>query len=167
MQTNAQYAEEGRIYNLDGLYYWIKNDLNTSEHYFRNSQFYLGLVHNRNTDIFVKINFIGLLIEMKKMDEAKLELKIAHNLLKKTYRVLFQQIENTKDYKHYREYAALLVLIKYAVQLEELHIINNLILEIPIKELSHHVKQIEKGIFPEEVFSNTCIVHSNIVTLTR
>ncbi len=104
---------------------------------------------------------------MKKMDEAKLELKIAHNLLKKTYRVLFQQIENTKDYKHYREYAALLVLIKYAVQLEELHIINNLILEIPIKELSHHVKQIEKGIFPEEVFSNTCIVHSNIVTLTR
>ncbi len=62
VQTNAQYAEEGRIYNLDGLYYWIKNDLNTSEHYFRNSQFYLGLVHNRNTDIFVKINFIGLLI---------------------------------------------------------------------------------------------------------
>lgn len=167
VQTNAQYAEEGRIYNLDGLYYWLKSDFKTSEYYFRNSQFYLGLVHNRNTDIFVKINFIGLLIEMKKYKEATLELEIAYTLLKKTYRILFQQIENTKDYKHYREYAALLVLIKYAMQLGALHIIQDLINEIPIKELSFHVKQIEKGIYPEEVFSNTCIVHENIVTLTR
>ena len=167
VQTNAQYAEEGRIYNLDGLFYWLKGDFYTSDNYFRNSQFYLGLAHNRNTDIFVKINFVGLLIQMKKFDEAKVELEIAHNLLKKTFQILFQQIENTKDYKHYREYAALLVLIKYAMELGVLYIVQDLINEIPIKKLCVHVKQMEKGIFPEEVFTNTCIVHENIVTLTR
>lgn len=167
VQTNAQYGEEGRIYNLDGLYYWIKNELKVSEKYFRNAQFYLGLVHNRNTDILVKINFVGLLIEQNKLREATVELKVAYDLFKKTYRILFQQIAITKDYRNSREYVALLALIKYAAQLGEKDIVKKIIQENPINDLACHATLIEQGVFPNDVFENTCIIHANIVTLTR
>jgi hypothetical protein len=167
LQTNTLYAEEGRLYNLDGLYYWLKQDLSTAEESFQNSQFYFGLGHNQLNSIIAKINYIGLLIELKKEEEAILEFSIASEQILKAYRVLFCQIENTKAYYMYREYIALLVLIKYGHRLKQVELVNKLIERVPIKLLSTHVKQFIEGAYPIDVFSNTCIIHNNIVTLTR
>ena len=167
LQTNTLYAEEGRLYNLDGLYYWLKHDLLSSEEAFKNSQFYFGLVHNHINNIIAKINYIGLLIELKKVDAAVVEFSVACKLVLNTYGVLYSQIEGTKAYRKHREYIALLVLIKNGHVLEQEELIGQLIKDVPITALSEHVHQFNNNIYPKDVFSNTCIIHGNIITLTR
>lgn len=167
LQTNALYAEEGRLYNLDGLYYWIKHDLLSAEEAFKNSQFYFELVHNRINNVIAKINYIGLLIELKKTDAATVEFSIACQLIYNTYGVLYSQIEETKAYRKHREYVALLVLIKYGYDLEQREQIEHLIEKVPITSLSEHVQQFNNNIYPKDVFAGTCIIHGKIVTLTR
>lgn len=167
LQTNALYAEEGRLYNLDGLYYWLKHDLFSSEEAFKNSQFYFGLVNNQMNSIIARINYIGLLIDLKKIDVAVLEFSVACELIMKIYGVLFSQIEKTKAYRKYREYIALLVLIKYGYVLGQRDLTYKLIEKVPVTALSDHVHQFNKNIYPKEIFSDTCIVHNDIVTLTR
>lgn len=167
LQTNALYVEEGRLYNLDGLYYWLKHNLTTAEESFKNSQFYFGLAHNQMNSVIAKINYVGLLSELKKESEAILELFIASEQMLKVYGVLFEQIENTKAYHKHREYIALLVLIKYGYQLNQIELVNEIIKKIPIKTFATHVKQLMEGTYPADVFFNTCIIHNDIITLTR
>ena len=167
LQTNTLYAEEGRLYNLDGLYYWLKHDMLTAEESFRNSQFYFGLGYNQMNSVIAKINYVGLLIELKKDEAAILEFSVASKQMLKVYGALFEQIESTKAYHKYREYIALLVLIKYGYKLNQMETIKKLIEKVPIKSLSTHVRQFVEGIYPADVFMNTCIIHDNLVTLTR
>ncbi len=167
LQSNTLYAEEGRLYNIEGLYYWIKNDLTSAEKSFKDSQFYFGLGNNQMNSVIAKINYIGLLSELKKEDEAILELSIASEQIINIYSVLFEQIENTKVYNKYREYIALLVLIKYAYKLNQIEVIDKIISKVQIKSLKPHVKQFIEGIYPVDVFLDTCIIHKDIITLTR
>lgn len=167
LQANALYEEEGRLYNLDGLYYWINSDLLASKESFQNSQFYFGLVHNKMNAIISKINYIGVLISLQKFDDAILEFSVACTHIIQTYGVLYSQIETTKDYRKHREYIALLVLIKYGHDLKQTELIQKLIEKVPIHSLPDHVDQFIKGIYPADVFSDTCIVHNGIIALTR
>lgn len=167
LQTNALYAEEGRLYNLDGLYYWLKHNLPNAEESFINSQFCFGLGHNQMNSIIARINYVGLLTELKKNEEAILEFSIASEQILKIYGVLFEQIERTKNYHKYREYIALLVLIKYGYKLNQMELVSKIIKKVPIRSLTIHVKQFVEGTYPVDVFSNTCIIHNDIITLTR
>lgn len=167
LRTNALYAEEGRLYNLDGLYYWLNHDLSSSEDAFRNSQYYFGLVHNQMNDIIARINYIGLLIELKKVDAANLEFSVACELILKIYGVLYSQIEGTKAYRKHREYIALLALLRYGYMLDQKELANKLIEKVPITALSEHIDQLNNNTYPKEVFLDTCIIHDNIITLTR
>lgn len=167
VQSNAQFAEEGRIYNLDGLYYWINDDLELADISFRDAQFYLDLVHNQTLSTLVKINFVGLLIAYNKKKEAKLECEIAYRLMKKNYALIFKQIELTKNYRRHREYAGLLALAKYSKSLDLLNLNEDMKKEIPISIFQKHLEIFEKDIYPDDVFADTYILHSNIICLTR
>ena len=125
------------------------------------------MVHNHINNIIAKINYIGLLIELKKVDAAVVEFSVACKLVLNTYGVLYSQIEGTKAYRKHREYIALLVLIKNGHVLEQEELIGQLIKDVPITALSEHVHQFNNNIYPKDVFSNTCIIHGNIITLTR
>ncbi len=167
VQTNAQFIEEGRLYNLDGLYYWINGDMELADISFRDAQFYLNLVHNQNLSTLVKINFVGFLIAYHKKKEATLECEIAYNLMKKNYNMIFKQIDSTENYRRYREYAGLLALAKYSKVLNLLEL-NNIIKEdIPIKALKKHLAVFEQNIYPEDVFADTYILHADIICLTK
>ena len=167
VQSNAQFAEEGRIYNLDGLYYWINDDLELADISFRDAQFYLDLAHNQTLSTLVKINFIGLLIAYKKKKEAKLECEIAYRLMKKNYALIFKQIESTKNYRRHREYAGLLALAKYCKALNLLDLNKDMKKEIPISAFQKHLEIFEKDAYPNDVFADTYILHSNIICLTK
>lgn len=167
LQTNALYSEEGRLYNLDGLYYWLNNNLLLSEESFKNSQFYFGLVHNQMNAIISRINYIGLLIQSKKAEAAALEFSVACEHILDIFGVLYSQIEGTKAYRMHREYIALLVLIKYGYAINQKEASLQLMKRVPITALPRHVQLFNNNIYPEEVFSNTCILHGDIVTLTR
>ena len=167
LKTNALYSEEGRLYNLDGLYYWLNNDLLLSEDSFKNSQFYFGLVHNQMNAIISRINYIGLLIKSKKIEAATIEFSVSCELILDIFGALYSQIEGTKAYRKHREYIALLVLIKYGYAINQKETALQLMKRVPITALPKHVQQFNDNIYPEEVFSNTCILHGDIVTLTR
>lgn len=167
IQTNAQYAEEGRIYNLDGLYYWIKKELELSEQSFYDSQFYLGLTKNKNNAVLARINLVGLLIARNKLDEATLECEVASELLLDIHGILFQQIANSKNYQKHREYIGLLALIDYCRQLKKFEICSFLLKNTSIEAVKSHAESLSQGTYPKEVFENTCIVHAGIITLTR
>lgn len=167
IQTNALYSEEGRLYNLDGLYYWLNNNLPASKNSFQDSQFYFGLVHNQMNAIMTRINYIGLLIALQKFDDAILEFSVASTHITQIYGSIYSQVESTKAYQKYREYIALLTLISYGHILKQTELIQDLVEKIPIQSLTEHVNQLIKGNYPEEVFSDTCIIHKGIITLTR
>lgn len=167
VQTNNQFTEEGRIYNLDGLYYWIKGDMQLAEFSFRDAQFYLGLVHNQNLSTLVKINFVGFLIAYNKRNEAILECKIAYDLMKKNYKVIFKQIDITRNYRRHREYTGLLALAQYSKILHLFDLNQTMKKEIPIKGFKEHAILFEKKIYPKEVFGETYILHADIICLTK
>lgn len=167
LQTNALYSEEGRLYNLDGLYYWLNNDLYTAKESFQHSLFCFGLVHNKMNAVISRINYIGLLIELNKTNDAITEFFVASNHIIQAYSVLYSQIETTKAYQKHREYIALLVLLKCGYRLKQIERVHTLIDEIPLHSLADHVDQLVKGVYPKDVFWGTCIIHKGIVTLTR
>lgn len=167
LQTNALYSEEGRLYNLDGLYYWLNDNLLTAKESFQNSLFYFGLVHNQMNGIIARINYIGLLVSLTKLDEATLEFDIASSHIIKIYGVLYSQIGTTKAYHRHREYVALLALIKYGHDLKQTEQTQKLMGQISIQALPKHVEELLNGTYPDEVFSNTCIIHKGVITLTR
>ena len=166
VKTNALIAEEGRIYNLDGIYFWIKKEMDLSRDSFMDSQFYLGLAHNINNLVIAKINYIGMLIEYMKCDEAILECSVASQLLFKAFSALFQQVQITKNYK-IREYIGLLTLINYCRMLHQEDLVSLLLEKTSISEINEHYRLLSEGIYPKDVFENTCIVHSGIIALTR
>lgn len=167
LQTNVLYSEEGRLYNLDGLYYWLNGDLLTAKESFQNSLFYFGLVHNQMNGIITRINYIGLLISLVKFDDAILEFNVASSRIIKVFGVLFSQIGITKAYHRHREYVALLALIKYGNDLKQTVQTQKLISNISIEALPKHVAELMNGTYPDEVFFNTCIIHKDVITLTR
>lgn len=167
LQTNVLYSEEGRLYNLDGLYYWLNANLLTAKESFQNSLFYFGLAHNQMNGIIARINYIGLLISLDKLDDAILEFDVASSQIIKVFGVLYSQIGITKAYHRHREYAALLALIKYGNNLNQTVQTQKLINDITIESLPEHAEKLTNGIYPDEVFLNTCIIHKGIITLTR
>lgn len=167
VQTNNQLVEEGRIYNLEGLYNWIKKQLSVAKDEFSNSQFYLGLTKNHNLSVLVRINNIGLYLELQERKKAALECRIASELIVPTYHVLFEQIDQTCDYYAHREYIGLLALMKYIRQLELDEVEEALLKTIPIRALKQHTDALAQGIYSDEVFKGTCIIHSGIIALTR
>ena len=167
LQTNVLYSEEGRLYNLDGLYYWLNDNLLTAKESFQNSLFYFGLVHNQMNGIITRINYIGLLISLVKFDDAILEFNVASSRIIKVFGVLYSQIGITKAYHRHREYVALLALIKYGNDLKQTVQTQKLISNTSIEALPKHVSELMNGTYPDEVFLNTCIIHKDVITLTR
>ena len=167
LETNALYGEQGRLYNLDGLYYWINNKLSDAYMSFQESQFFFGLTHNKMNGLIARINYIGLLIAQDKIDEALLEFSVAQRNISKIYGALFSQISITKHYRKHREYATLLMLLKYGCKLKQTQEVQHLIDTIDIAALSEHLNQLIHDLYPKEVFKDTCIIHNGIVTLTR
>ena len=167
LETNALYGEQGRLYNLDGLYYWIDKKLSDAYSSFQESIFYFGLTHNMMNGLIARINYIGLLIAQNKIEEALLEFSVAQKNITKTYGTLFSQISSTKHYRKHREYVALLMLLKYGSKLNQTSEVQHLIETTSIAALSEHLNQLIHDLYPQEVFKDTCIIHNGIVTLTR
>lgn len=167
LQANALYEEEGRLYNLDGLYWWVNSNLMEAKDAFQKSQFYFELIHNGMNGIISKINYIGLLISLHEYNAAVLEFSVASSNILEIFRVLFLQISTSRNYSKYREYIALLVLLKYGNILDQEEVVNNIIKKVSIQDLECHLEQLIKGNYPQDVFLNTCIIHNDIITLTR